>query len=108
MKKICLLYGNLEKIELEKDVVLVPYYLAKELGLKAEILCSPTDETVYTDRVEFVRHNMGTRFRKIMCHFRYLLTASRNIDVLMLFHATKVTFLTALIYKVLSNNKMGG
>lgn len=112
MNNCTLLYGRLFPIELEKDVVLVPYYLGKALGYRTDIVCNPTKEACLLiknlkkieDRVTFVHKKMASDAFSILCsHVVYLLKNAQHIDVLICFHLKITTILKILLYKILNS-----
>lgn len=121
MKKLVELFivPEFKKVHLTKDVGLVPYYLAKNYGLEAEI--------VFTNKV---KEDIPNKFRgvklvelpykkvnkllnkldkfKILENFnflKYLLKNAHKIDILVLFHFNKKKIPIVLLYKFL--NKTG-
>ena len=113
MNNCTLLYGRLLPIELEKDVVLVPYYLGRGLGYRIDIVCNLSKETSLLiksidkveNRVSFVHRKMGVDAFSILCaHVAYLLKHAQHIDVLMCFHLKATTILKVLLYKMLNSS----
>ena len=89
MNNCTLLYGRLLPIELEKDVVLVPYYLGRGLGYRIDIVCNLSKETSLLiksidkveNRVSFVHRKMGVDAFSILCaHVAYLLKHAQQIS----------------------------
>lgn len=109
-KKLCLLWRELNSLELGKDVMLVPYYLGKSLNYDIEICMNFTDEqrdlvTQYIERtgVQIKRKAIGfTPFKRISAYFQYLLKNARKTDLLMCFHWRTETYFSILLYKLLN------
>lgn len=100
-KKITLLWRRFNTLELGKDVVLVPLYLARTLGYEAEIVCGYDEEPI-SNGVKFVRRNLSYKpWQRMREYVRYLWSHAREIDVMMCFHWRMETWLNIALYKML-------
>lgn len=105
--RITLLWRRLHPYETGKDVLLVPYYLAKELDGSADIVCNPSDvdgvPERMRDRVRLVRRPMSRKWAfRLPVNFSYLLSHSKKTDILMLFHWRAESLLSILTYKAIN------
>lgn len=100
--KIVVLFERLQNVHLLKDVGMVPYLLAKEMGCDTEVVGYRNDvdypylkEPLSDLRVRFI----GNRFVNRWQAYIWLWTNAREIDILTLFHICTPSIYHGLIYK---------
>ena len=107
------LFPYTENVHLHKDVGSIPAVLARDFGWDAELVTLQNEDKYEVDSIgKFLKIRTLPKFSKkiyslpnlISC-IVYLITESRKIDVLNLYHFTKFNTALVLIYKFL--NKRG-
>ena len=111
-KKLTLIFKNVEKVHLGKDVFLVPYYLKKINNFDTTIVCPLTD----TNK-ELENEVKGIKINKLNCSklkknsnkfyvksktIKYIIKNSRKIDVLASFHLHDGLLLLIFLYKIIN------
>ena len=120
MKKIVELFiiPEFKKVHLTKDVGLVPYYLAKNYNLDAEIVYTnkikeelpPKFRTINLKELPYIKVNKFInkidKFKVLenWNFLKYLFKNSKDIDILILFHFNKKKIPIFLLYKYLNKN----
>lgn len=104
--KLTLMWRRMNAAELGKDVVLVPGYLGRMLGIDVDIVCSCPDDVsrqAAAMGVGIVQRPMSfKKALRIPVNVCYLLANARRIDVLMCFHWRLETIINVLLYKFLN------
>ena len=104
--KLTLMWRRMNAAELGKDVVLVPGYLGRMLGMDVDIVCSYPDDVsrqAAAMGVGIVQRPMSfKKALRIPVNVCYLLANARRIDVLMCFHWRLETIINVLLYKFLN------
>lgn len=111
LKKLALIFNDVEEVHLGKDVFLTPYYIAKEFNLSLDIIFPNTKTNQNIPKTyrsaTFKRLNLINsryNFIKEFNFLKYLICNSKKIDYLMLFHLSNKTMRQALLYKRLNPN----
>lgn len=99
-RKLVLVFNDVERVHLVKDVFLVPYYLGKRLDMEVSIVYPPTETNV-----DLPSSHRGVKLIRLP-KGRYPITASlwlmkyaKEIDILMQFHFRNRVTLTTFVYK---------
>jgi glycosyltransferase involved in cell wall biosynthesis len=107
MKKMVVVFENLEQVHLGKDVGALPLALQQNEGWDVS-LYSTLKHFADDEYEKIVKLNFFTKFknRKLdkLLLFIYVLKKSRNIDYLMVFHGDKDKLILFLLCKILNKN----
>lgn len=105
-KKVFLtLFFKAENIHLIKDVGMIPFIMAKNFNYNAKLATYNNGDYSYLNNevkelnIDFIEKKYTSDYKNCK---KYLITNSRNIDILNLYHFTDTTLKLILIYKFIN------
>jgi len=112
-KKTFVLIFEALNVHLTKDVGSIPYILARDYGYDSYLVCHDMGQEftnkyvlqflniIKLSRTELPRSDAQRRFY-FLAYWLFLFRNARNIDILQLYHYTKASKITAIMYKFLN------